>query len=172
MNHMHIYIDIKSTRSFQVNQILIFISIFSWFHRCSTGIYTTMALTTLPHPTPGCALKGSLVSASLGSPKNTSQLRSDKSILEPNTSSRCSLSGHHNELTHMSDSFLQDAIYNKIFKTMDASYAHVYFVDVFVTLECIHLYILYCILLYLVVPIRRIINVIKSCKIIEVNPPL
>ena len=29
-----------------------------------------------------------------------------------------------------------------------------------------------CISLYLDVPIKRIINVIKSCKVIEVNPPL
>ena len=44
--------------------------------------------------------------------------------------------------------------------------------DVFVTSECIHLYILYCISLYPDVPITRIINIIKSCKFIEVNPPL
>ena len=45
------------------------------------------------------------------------------------------------------------------------------FVDVFVTSECIHLYILYCNSLYHDVPIRIIINIIKSCKVIEVNPP-
>ena len=46
-------------------------------------------------------------------------------------------------------------------------------VDVFVTSECIHLYILYCISLYPdVPPIERVINIIKSCKVIEVNPPL
>ena len=33
-------------------------------------------------------------------------------------------------------------------------------------------YFIYCISLYLDVPIERIINVIKSCKFIEVNPPL
>ena len=32
--------------------------------------------------------------------------------------------------------------------------------------------IVICISLYLDVPIRRIINIIKSCKVIEVNPPL
>ena len=46
-------------------------------------------------------------------------------------------------------------------------------VDVFVTLECIHLYILYCISLYPnVPPIRRVIDIINSCKLHEVNPPL
>ena len=44
-------------------------------------------------------------------------------------------------------------------------------VDVFVTLECIHLYILYCISLYPDVRIGSIINIINSCKVIEVNPP-
>ena len=44
-------------------------------------------------------------------------------------------------------------------------------VDVFVTLECIHLCILCCFLLYPDVPIRRIINIINSCKFIEVNTP-
>ena len=48
------------------------------------------------------------------------------------TSSKClpscgaSLPNTTMNLIHMSDSFLQDAIYNKIFKTIDASYAHVY----------------------------------------------
>ena len=46
------------------------------------------------------------------------------------------------------------------------------FVDLFVTSECIHFYILCCISLYPDVPIERIINVINSCKIIEVNPTL
>ena len=87
---MHMYIDIKSTRSFQVNQILICISILFWFHKYHIWFYTTMAVTTLPHPTHGCALKGSSVAASLRSPENTSQPRSDSSVLEPNTSSRCS----------------------------------------------------------------------------------
>ena len=44
--------------------------------------------------------------------------------------------------------------------------------DVFVTSKFIHLYILYCISLYPDVPIMRIINIINSCKFIEVNPPL
>ena len=45
-------------------------------------------------------------------------------------------------------------------------------VDVFVTSECIHLYILYIVFLCTPdVPIGRIINVIKSFKVIEVNPP-
>ena len=39
-------------------------------------------------------------------------------------------------------------------------------VDVFVTSKCIHLYILYCISLYPDVPIERIINIIKLCKVI------
>ena len=43
-------------------------------------------------------------------------------------------------------------------------------VDVFVTSECIHLYILCCVSMYPDVPIGRIINIIKSCKVIEVNP--
>ena len=46
------------------------------------------------------------------------------------------------------------------------------FVDVFVTSECNHLYILYFISLYPNVPIGRIINIIKSCKVTKVNPPL
>ena len=46
-------------------------------------------------------------------------------------------------------------------------------VDVFVTSECIHLYISYCTPMDMFVPpIGRVINVIKSCKVIEVNPPL
>ena len=52
------------------------------------------------------------------------------------------------------------------------SYASSCTVDVFVTSECIHLHILCCISLYPDVPIMRIINIIKSCKVIEVNPPL
>ena len=41
-------------------------------------------------------------------------------------------------------------------------------VDVFVTSKCIHLYILYCISLYLdVPPIGRVIKIINSCKFIE-----
>ena len=120
------YIDIKSTRSFQVNQILICISIFFWFHKCLNGIYTTMELTTLPHPTYGCALKCILVSASLRSSQNTSQPRSNSFVLEPNTSSRCSPSlgasfpNTTMNLIHISDSFLKYATYNKIFKTMAA----------------------------------------------------
>ena len=53
MNHMHMYIDIKSTRSCQVNQILICMSILFWFHRYLTWPYTTMAPTNLFHPTQG-----------------------------------------------------------------------------------------------------------------------
>ena len=49
-------------------------------------------------------------------------------------------------------------------------------VDVFVTSECIHLYISYYISLYVdidVFPsIKRVINIIKSCKFIEFKPPL
>ena len=46
-------------------------------------------------------------------------------------------------------------------------------VDVFVTSECVHLYILYCISLYPdVPPIGKVINIINSCKVIEANPPL
>ena len=132
MNHMDMYIDIETTTSCQLNQIIICISIFFWFHKCTTGLYTTMTLTTLPHPTPGCALKVRSFSASLGSPENTSQLRYDIFVLEPNTSSRCSPSSVASfpnttmNFIHMSDSFIQDAAYNKIFKTMVASYAHVY----------------------------------------------
>ena len=51
-------------------------------------------------------------------------------------------------------------------------FSNINFVDVFVTLECIHFHILYCISLYPNVPIGRIINIIKSCKVIEFNPPL
>ena len=48
-----------------------------------------------------------------------------------------------------------------------------YIFDVFATSNCIQLYILYCISLYLdVPPIGRVINIIKSCKVIEVNPHL
>ena len=85
------YIDIKSTKSCQVNQILIYISIFFWFHKYPTWLYTTIALTTQPHPTPRCALNGIQIYASLGSPKNTSQPKSDNSVLEPNTSSGASI---------------------------------------------------------------------------------
>ena len=87
MNHIHMYIDIELTKSCKVNQIVICISILFWFHRCPIGLYTTMALMTLAHPTPGCALKGIQISASLKSPENTSQPRSDSSVPEPNTSS-------------------------------------------------------------------------------------
>ena len=85
-SHAHVY-WYKINKSCQVNQILICISSFFWFHRYLTWLYKTMSLTTLPHPTPGCALKGSQISVSLGSPENTSQPRSDSSVLEPNTSS-------------------------------------------------------------------------------------
>ena len=54
---------------------------------------------------------------------------------------------------------------------------HNYFVDVFVTSECIHLYILYIVFHYITdedvfPPIGRAINIIKLCKVIEVNYPL
>ena len=61
MNQLHMYIDIRSTISCLVNQILICMSILFWFHRYSTWLYTIMALTTLPQPTPGCTLKGSQI---------------------------------------------------------------------------------------------------------------
>ena len=100
-----------------------------------------MALTTLPHSTHRCALNGRKIYACLGSPENTPQPRSDISVLEPNISSGASIAFFVQEptpplgasllnttmnLIHMLDSFLQDAIYITIFKTMAASYAHVY----------------------------------------------
>ena len=101
MNHMHMYIDIKSTKSCRVNQILICISNFFWFHRYPTWIYTTMALKNLPHPALECELKGSQISASLRSPENTPQSRSDIYVLETNTSSGASIEVMFNILHHL-----------------------------------------------------------------------